>query len=358
MMQHNRQMDAEPDDAAETALVDLVGATPAAVTIVLDGHLVYANTAAEQLLGRPAGALLSEPVMQYVHPDNAVQVRRRLLLAGRGEPAAISGSFEMDLIGPDGAALRVESLVHSLLWQGERAVGLISCDVTARQVKETQLAHDATHDPLTGLANRALLLDRLQLSMARIGRSCQAVLVMLLDLDGFKAVNDTHGHAAGDKVLQDVADRLSQAMRGTDTVARLSGDEFVICADLTDEHPGEAAVRKRIEAALSTDHHIGDVTMSLSAGIGSMAITEPREPLLVLAEVDQQMYQHKRRRSGITKPPHRTASDVQLPAQRPGTGAANRRPAIPPVLGPPVQPASQSTAVQQISTFSVWPGRR
>lgn len=296
-MRQNQRMSAAEHNAAEATFSDLIGATPAAVTIVLDGHLAYANTAAEQLLGRPAGGLLDEPVMRYVHPESAQQVRRRLLLASRGDPATISGSFEMDLLGPTGAALRVESLVHSLLWQGKRAVGLISCDVTARQVKETQLAHDATHDPLTGLANRALLLDRLQLSMARIGRSCEAVLVMLLDLDGFKAVNDTHGHAAGDKVLRDLADRLSEAMRDTDTVARLSGDEFVICADLTDQHPGEDAVRKRIEAALSTHYDVGDVTMSLSAGIGSMSITGPREPLLVLAEVDHQMYLQKRRRT-------------------------------------------------------------
>jgi diguanylate cyclase (GGDEF)-like protein len=185
-------------------------------------------------------------------------------------------------------------LVHSVTWNGERALGLISCDITGRQFREDQLAHAATHDPLTGLANRALLLDRLQLSMARIGRSCEAVLVMLLDLDGFKTVNDTHGHAAGDRVLQEVADRLGEAMRGADTVARLSGDEFVVCADLTDQHPGEAVVRKRVESAMSDAYHVGGRSVFLPAGIGSMVITEVREPLVVLAEVDEQMYVQKR----------------------------------------------------------------
>jgi len=282
------------DNAAEAAFTDLIGDTPAAVTIIFDGRVAYANAAAERLLGQRAGGLLSKQIVDFVHADDAAQVRRRLLLARRAKPAAIAGSFETDLIGSGGAPLRVESLVHSVNWGGERAVGLISCDISTRQVRENGLAHAATHDPLTGLANRALLLDRLEMSMARIGRSCDAVLVMLLDLDGFKTVNDTHGHSAGDRILHDVAGRLDEAMRGGDTVARLSGDEFGICADLTDDHPGEAAIRKRVEAAMDAGYQLDDVTVVLSAGIGSLVITEPQEPLVVLAEVDQQMYKQKR----------------------------------------------------------------
>jgi diguanylate cyclase (GGDEF)-like protein/PAS domain S-box-containing protein len=281
-------------DDADGTFTDLVGDTPAAVTIILDGRFVYANAASERLLGRRAGELLDEPVIDFVHADDRAPVRRRLLLADRSDPATIAGSFETDLIASGGAALRVESLVHSVTWGGKRAVGVISCDITARQAREEEHAHAATHDPLTGLANRALLLDRLEMSMARIGRSCDAVLVMLLDLNGFKTVNDTHGHSAGDKILRDVANRLDQAMRGSDTVARLSGDEFVICADLTDDHPGEAVVRGRIEAVMNTGYQLGDVSIPLSAGIGSMVITQYQDPLVVLAEVDQQMYAQKR----------------------------------------------------------------
>ena len=282
------------NDTADAALTELIGDTPAAVTIVSEGRVVYANAAAERLLGQPAGQLVGKQMMDFVHADDGDQVRRRLLLARRASPAAMTGSFETDLISSGGRPLRVESLVHSVRWDGQQAVGLISCDITARQARESEHAHAATHDPLTGLANRALLLDRLQMSMARIGRSCDSVLVMLLDLNGFKTVNDTHGHSAGDRILRDVADRLDAAMRGGDTVARLSGDEFVICADLTDDHPGEAAVRKRVEAAMNTAYQLDDVTVALSAGIGSLVITEPQEPLLVLAEVDQQMYTQKR----------------------------------------------------------------
>lgn len=293
-MPQHRDASAGGDNAAEATFTALIGDTPAAVTIIVDGRVVYANAAADRLLGQPAGGLLSKEILHFVHSDNATQVRRRLLLARRAEPAAIAGSFETDLIGSDGAPLRVESLVHSVSWNGERAVALITCDVTARQARETELAHAATHDPLTGLANRTLLLDRLELSMARIGRSCDAVLVMMLDLDSFKSVNDTHGHAAGDQLLRDLADRLDQAMRGGDTVARLSGDEFVICADLTGHHLGEAAVRRRVESAMTTGYQLDDVTVALSAGIGSMVITQAREPLAVLAEVDRRMYIQKR----------------------------------------------------------------
>jgi len=279
---------------AVTTLAGLIGGTPAAVTVVANGRMVYANEAAERLLGQPAGGLTGRAVLDFVHADNAVQVRRQLLWARRARPAAIAGSFEMDLTGVDGAAVRVESLVHAVEWGGERAIGLISCDVTARQQRERQLAHAATHDSLTGLPNRALLLDRLELSMARIGRSCAAVLIMLLDLDQFKNVNDTLGHSAGDQILRDVANRLGRAMRGTDTVARLAGDEFVICADLADHHPDSAAVRRRVEAAMNTEFRIDDVTLALSAGIGSVVVTEQRNPLDVLADVDERMYEQKR----------------------------------------------------------------
>jgi diguanylate cyclase (GGDEF)-like protein/PAS domain S-box-containing protein len=279
---------------AEATLAGLIGGTPAAVTVIVDGRVVYANEAAERLLGQPAGALLGREIVSFVHADEAQHARRRLLLANRARPAAIAGSFEMDLCDIEGAAVRVESLVHAVNWGDASAIALISCDVTAREQRERQLAHAATHDSLTGLPNRALLLDRLELSMARIGRSCAAVLVMLLDLDQFKTVNDTLGHSAGDQILREVASRLDHAMRGTDTVARLSGDEFVICADLTDHHPDGAAVRGRVEAAMSTDFRIDDVTVALSAGIGSIVITEPRNPLDVLADVDQRMYKHKR----------------------------------------------------------------
>jgi diguanylate cyclase (GGDEF)-like protein/PAS domain S-box-containing protein len=323
--------DAAPDvvTVAEATLAGLIGGTPAAVTVIVDGRVVYANEAAERLLGRPAGGLTGRAVMNFVHPGNAEHVRRRLLFASRTESAAIAGSFEMDLTGVDGAAVRVESLVHAVSWGDQKGVGLISCDVTARGQRERQLAHAATHDSLTGLPNRALLLDRLELSMARIGRSCAAVLVMLLDLDQFKTVNDTYGHSAGDQVLRDVARRLGQAMRGTDTVARLAGDEFVVCADLTDQHPDGAAVRSRVEAAMSTAFRIDDLTVALSAGIGSVVITEQRDPLDVLADVDERMYEQKRlaasRRSVLpTAVADHDEGDKSRPASGPPAGGALR----------------------------------
>ena len=115
----------------------------------------------------------------------------------------------------------------------------IARDVTALKVKEAFLSHRALHDPLTGLPNRVLLLDRLEAALARIRRHESSLAVLYLDLDRFKTVNDNLGHEVGDRLLQVVGQRLQQTLRPSDSVARLGGDEFAaILADLHD--PGEA----------------------------------------------------------------------------------------------------------------------
>ncbi len=161
-----------------------------------------------------------------------------------------------------------------------------------------QLAHEATHDRLTGLANRALFDDRLQNAIDRRRRSPHPLAVVLLDLDGFKPVNDRLGHAAGDQVLIEVAARLRQAVRLEDTVARIGGDEFAILLDAGVVSEAVDAVSDRILTSLTEPVRVGDEAVTVGASIGAAVADGGVEPGTLLREADAQMYLVKRHGKG------------------------------------------------------------
>jgi diguanylate cyclase (GGDEF)-like protein/PAS domain S-box-containing protein len=148
-----------------------------------------------------------------------------------------------------------------------RAVANTLATAVARLRDEERTRHEAVHDPLTGLANRTLLRDRLEHALARSGRGRGATAVLFIDLDNFKQVNDTHGHAAGDAVLVETARRLQTAVRPGDTIARIGGDEFVaVCEDIDEEVA--LAVGRRLQEAIRPPLTAGGVQHLLSASIG------------------------------------------------------------------------------------------
>ncbi len=170
----------------------------------------------------------------------------------------------------------------------------IFSDITLIKQHQQRLENLAHFDALTQLPNRMLLADRLQLAMAQSERDQKMLAVCYLDLDGFKPVNDIHGHAAGDRLLVEVAQRLRQCIRGGDTVARIGGDEFVLLfADITDVHEcGHAA--SRILAALSTPFLIADHSIKISASIGvTLYPTDGSDADTLLRHADQAMYTAK-----------------------------------------------------------------
>ncbi|MEO7254426.1 MAG: sensor domain-containing diguanylate cyclase [Casimicrobium sp.] len=175
-------------------------------------------------------------------------------------------------------------------------------DVSARVEAAEQLLHIATHDTLTGLANRRMLTERLSHALTRAERTGEAVALLFIDLDGFKRVNDLHGHAAGDELLKEVANRLRNVARATDFVARLGGDEFVLLLD-ADVHPGSPAVlAERVFDALSRPCQFegGDAVIGASIGV---AMHPPLSNLAadLIRRADAAMYEAKSAGKGVVR---------------------------------------------------------
>jgi diguanylate cyclase (GGDEF)-like protein len=158
----------------------------------------------------------------------------------------------------------------------------------------SQLAFQASHDGLTGLANRTLFMERLTDALHHVGRRRNALAVMFIDLDRFKLVNDRADHAAGDIVLNATAARLAGMTRGVDLVARLGGDEFVAFAEV-DHEEDSVEMAERIRKGLSEPIELGGVHLSLTASIGIVVTVDGRTtPAAMLRDADNAMYDAKR----------------------------------------------------------------
>ncbi|UFS69664.1 EAL domain-containing protein [Geomonas sp. RF6] len=228
-----------------------------------DGSFLYANDAWLRTMGYCRDHLDFLTVEDVLHPESLQRYREELdrVLSG-GE----SRSCEHLYIARNGAPVAVEGNL-SCTYDGAAPVAVwgIGRDIGERKRAQEELYHRAHHDPLTGLPNRLLFLDRLRQMRAVSQRMGQRMALLYLDLDRFKWVNDTLGHGVGDKLLQEVAQRLSACVRETDTVARIGGDEFVIAlGQLRDSHGAEVVARKvlaALEPPCLVDHH------SLQAGV-------------------------------------------------------------------------------------------
>jgi diguanylate cyclase (GGDEF)-like protein/PAS domain S-box-containing protein len=171
-----------------------------------------------------------------------------------------------------------------------RAVAHTLATALARLRDEERMRHEAVHDPLTGLANRTLLRDRLEHALARSERETGATAVLFVDLDNFKRVNDEHGHAAGDAALVELGQRLQTAVRPGDTIARMGGDEFVaLCEDVSEE--SALAVGRRLLEAIRMPFTSGGVEHQLSASVG-IALGHS-DPDALLASADAATYRAK-----------------------------------------------------------------
>jgi diguanylate cyclase (GGDEF)-like protein len=180
-------------------------------------------------------------------------------------------------------------------WEDGRYVRLqIATDITDLKEAEARLLHLATHDPLTRLPHRQLFDDRLKHALELARRAQSRVALLFLDIDGFKAVNDRHGHQTGDELLRSVAERLLGAVRDSDTVARIAGDEFVVILEKTVGPESIRGVAERMLRALRRPFLLPGIELAITASIGIACFPEQaRTPQELLRLADQAMYRAK-----------------------------------------------------------------
>ncbi|MDP9468605.1 MAG: EAL domain-containing protein [Chloroflexota bacterium] len=268
------------------------------VILVTDaaGRISFATPSAEPLFERDAAALEGLSIAELV--DKADAPMMRALLGAAAQRPGISAPSVLRVAGTEErwVEMRVSNLLEDSLVSG--LVATIH-DVTERRAFEQQLEAQALHDPLTGLANRVLLADRVGQALVRSRRSQRPPALLCLDLDDFKRVNDTLGHAAGDELLVEVARRIQATIRGEDTAARLGGDEFSILIEQTDTIDEVVSLAERLSAAFVQPFSAANTSISVGCSIG---VHRPERPGVasgdLLRNADIAMYAAKRTARG------------------------------------------------------------
>jgi len=232
-----------------------------------DGTINYESPAVERVLGFRTEDRIGRSALDTVHPEDRARLERLFLTVARRADTEVS--VELRARHADGSWRDIDAVVKNLL--DDPAVGGLVVnyrDVTARKRLEDELRLRAFHDSLTGLANRALFIDRLQHAISRSGRSRERMAVLFLDLDDFKTINDSLGHGDGDKILVAAAARLQGGLRAADTIARMGGDEFAVLLEDSTKDDSPVDVAERLLATLQAPFPHGDRELFVRASVG------------------------------------------------------------------------------------------
>ena len=278
--------------ASEARFATLVQNSSDLITVLSDDHtIMYQSPSIERVLGYTAEEVTGVSFAELLHEDEQGRLLRRLT-----DGAGASGRDEVInclLAHKDGGLRHFEILQTDLL--DDSAVGgivLNGRDVSERKAFEEQLAHHAFHDPVTHLANRALFNERVRHAVARSLRDGVGMAVLFVDLDDFKTVNDSLGHAVGDRVLLEVAQRISGSVRAADTAARFGGDEFAILLEDMDDVATAVETAERILDALSRPLELpgNELVIRASLGISIAEAGNPTDADELIRNADAAMY--------------------------------------------------------------------
>jgi diguanylate cyclase (GGDEF)-like protein/PAS domain S-box-containing protein len=277
------------------AMLESVIAHAVDAVVIVDpiGTITYASPAFGRVLALNEKHLLGRNVLDLVHPDDATATRAALTSVGSRDESAMN--LELRAQHDDGSWRWLEATATNLLADpAVRGVAIQLRDVSERRRYEDDLRHRALHDTLTGLPNRTLLVDRLQVAIGRSVRESRSIAVFFLDLDSFKEVNDTLGHPAGDDVLVGVGRRLTATARGEDTVARFGGDEFVMVLEHDQPDDWVTEFAERLRSIFREPIRAGRRLVPVTASIG-IATTSglPSSPEVLLRNADAAMYRAK-----------------------------------------------------------------
>jgi diguanylate cyclase (GGDEF)-like protein/PAS domain S-box-containing protein len=261
-----------------------------------DGTITYQSPSIERLLGYDPEDVVGQRFDELLDPSDGDRVREMLADAAgvaRDQPEVV----QCTLVHRDGTQHQFEVNCTNLL--GDEHVGgiVLNCrDISERKAFEEQLTHQAFHDPVTGLANRALFAERVRHAIARTRRESHSVAVVFLDLDDFKTINDSLGHAAGDEVLVEVAKRLATSVRASDTAARFGGDEFALLLEDIDGVQEAADTADRVLEALALPLRVAHTELSLRCSIGISVVSDeaPAGAEELIRDADAAMYRAKR----------------------------------------------------------------